>query len=204
MNWFAHPVSATTRFRQRFVLKSATYLAVVAFSSCFSSLTLADDAFFEFPDEGGVSIDADENPAVGLIQFEGENLQAPVAPPGDAVPDGNAPTDPTQKHDESLASDPRLSKLFGEVQQVDELPADRRSLAESPAADAVFSAEATGRRTSDIGSLLQSSKAAHGISIQNRTPLVNDTRIRGQRVGQVLASGFLLGSRANGLGHHGQ
>jgi iron complex outermembrane receptor protein len=118
-----------------------------------------------------------------------ENLQEPIAPRHDQ--DGVAEQDAraSRKEHEGLAADDRLAKLFGEVDQVEELSPDRRYLADSPAADAVFAAEATGRRTSDIGSLLQNSKAAHGVSIQNRTPLVNDTRIRGQRVGQVLASG---------------
>jgi hypothetical protein len=88
-----------------------------------------------------------------------------------------------------LEPDERLAKLFGEVDQLDELPEDRRKHANSPAADAVFSAEATGRRTSDIGHLVERSKAAHGVAIQHRTPIVSDTRVRGQRVGQVLASG---------------
>lgn len=89
----------------------------------------------------------------------------------------------------AIGADPRIEKLFGDVNQVDDLPPYRRSHANSPAADAVFSAEATGRDTSDIGNLLQQSKAAHGVAVQKRTPIINDTRIRGQRVGQVLASG---------------
>lgn len=89
----------------------------------------------------------------------------------------------------SLASDKRLSKLFGEVKQTSELSSERQGFALAPASDAVFRAEATGRLTTDVGSLLQKSKSAHGISIQNRTPIVSDTRVRGQRVGQVLASG---------------
>lgn len=199
MNWFAQPASTTNR--KRFVLNSASFLAFLAFSLGALSLSDAlsqsdggsrafgDDLLFDSPIEGlSSSLDGDDS-EVELTQFEGDNLQEPVAPQGDEAGVGNVPRDPGREPSESLAADTRLSKLFGEVQQVEELPADRRSLAESPAADAVFSAEATGRRTSDIGSLLQNSKAAHGISIQNRTPLVNDTRIRGQRVGQVLASG---------------
>ncbi|MCA9141131.1 MAG: TonB-dependent receptor, partial [Planctomycetales bacterium] len=59
----------------------------------------------------------------------------------------------------------------------------------SPATDAVLRAEALGRRTTDLGDLLRRSKSAHGVSVQNRTPIITDTRVRGQRVGQVLASG---------------
>ena len=97
----------------------------------------------------------------------------------------------SEKRDRSstLAEDARIGNLFGEVSQTGLLPPLRESLANSPAADAVFRAEALGRRTADVGDLLRRSKAAHGVSIQNRTPIVSDTRVRGQRVGQVLASG---------------
>ncbi|TWT91881.1 TonB-dependent receptor domain-containing protein [Neorhodopirellula pilleata] len=101
--------------------------------------------------------------------------------------DGVSSTD--SDAEKSIASDDRVARLFGDVSQIDGLPADRESLAISPAADAVFREEALGRRTADIGDLLRRSKGAHGVSIQNRTPIVSDTRIRGQRVGQVLASG---------------
>ncbi|GAB5516278.1 TonB-dependent receptor [Rhodopirellula baltica] len=91
--------------------------------------------------------------------------------------------------DAAIAADARIAGLFGDVNQISELPKDREDLAISPAADAVFREEALGRRTADIGDLLRRSKGAHGVSIQNRTPIVSDTRVRGQRVGQVLASG---------------
>ncbi|WP_235034259.1 TonB-dependent receptor domain-containing protein [Roseiconus lacunae] len=98
-------------------------------------------------------------------------------------------TTPNQASDQGLLSDRRLNRLFGEVDQLDQLPDVRRPLAKSPAANAVFSAEAVGRRTADVGSLLKQSKAAQGVAIQHRTPITSDTRVRGQRVGQILASG---------------
>lgn len=119
-----------------------------------------------------------------LGPMDEHGLHEPVAP---RQPD--LPADPEHDRDSGLASDARISKLFGDVDQIEELPPERRMRADSPASDAIFSDEATGRRTSDIGSLLQSSKSAHGVSVQNRTPLVHDTRVRGQRIGQVLASG---------------
>lgn len=62
-------------------------------------------------------------------------------------------------------------------------------MAHSPAADAVFGGEAKGRGTNDIGDLLRKSISSHGVSTQDRTPIVSDTRVRGQRAGQILASG---------------
>jgi len=121
----------------------------------------------------------------GLVEVEaeevgrGDPLQQPIAPDDSA----------REAADETLRADQRMAKLFGEVSQLEDLPLSRRGDAISPAADAVFSAEATGRKTTDVGDLLKRSKSAHGVSIQNRTPIVSDTRVRGQRVGQVLASG---------------
>ncbi|MFK7769182.1 MAG: TonB-dependent receptor [Mariniblastus sp.] len=106
---------------------------------------------------------------------------------------GAQPRQNSSAKTQSLNSDARVAQLFGAVNQVDGLSSARRPLALSPGANAVFSAEATGRKTSDIGSLLQASKSAQGVSIQKRTPIVSDTRIRGQRVGQVLASGSFWG-----------
>lgn len=112
-------------------------------------------------------------------------MQQPVPPQA-----GNASKDQGKlEKDRALASDARVASLFGNVNQTGELPADREPLALSPAADAVFREESLTRRTADVGDLLRRSKAAHGVSIQNRTPIVSDTRVRGQRVGQVLASG---------------
>lgn len=81
------------------------------------------------------------------------------------------------------------ANLLGTVDQVDLLPADRRSHALSPATDAVFGSEAKGRVSNDVGDLLRKAISSHGVATQDRTPIVTDTRIRGQRTGQVLASG---------------
>ncbi len=131
------------------------------------------------------------SPAGGVGAQAAPDLQAPVPPPGRVgpTPGGDAANTNPKLPSTSLASDKRLTKLFGEVNQTRELSEARRARASAPASDAVFNAEATGRLTTDVGSLLQKSKSAHGVSIQNRTPIVSDTRIRGQRVGQVLASG---------------
>ncbi|MCC9645345.1 TonB-dependent receptor [Rhodopirellula sp. JC740] len=114
-------------------------------------------------------------------------LQAPVTKEALAVQ--NEKSNDELDDEAALKADARVASLFGDVNQVKDLPPDREPLANSPAADAVFREEALGRRTADIGDLLRRSKGAHGVSIQNRTPIVSDTRVRGQRVGQVLASG---------------
>ncbi|MEO1616377.1 MAG: TonB-dependent receptor [Planctomycetota bacterium] len=107
------------------------------------------------------------------------------------VPEDRSSSEGTtrQTTGEGLRRDERFSRLFGDVNQLDALPEIRRPKAASPGANAVFSAEATGRKTADVGSLLQQTKGAQGVAVQHRTPIISDTRVRGQRVGQVLASG---------------
>jgi len=55
--------------------------------------------------------------------------------------------------------------------------------------DIVFGREAIGRVTTDAGDLLGASPGALGIGVQRRTPIVNDPRVRGSRVGQLAGSG---------------
>ncbi|MEZ6124852.1 MAG: hypothetical protein R3C49_17020 [Planctomycetaceae bacterium] len=118
--------------------------------------------------------------------------------------DRQLPIDPTQRRDNSTAPGAQNGQagrngsgfqpiephqLFGTVNQVEQLSEHRRKLAHSPAADAVFGVESRARVSNDIGDLLRKSISSHGVSTQDRTPIVNDTRVRGQRAGQVLASG---------------
>lgn len=65
----------------------------------------------------------------------------------------------------------------------------RRARATSPGADIVIGAEGRFRVTTDGGSLLGKSSHARGIAIQKRNPIVSDPRIRGDRVGRLVASG---------------
>lgn len=65
----------------------------------------------------------------------------------------------------------------------------RRQRAGGPGTDYVFGAEGRFRATTDAGNLLGKSKAAQGVSVQQRTPIVTDPRIRGSRYGRLLASG---------------
>ena len=129
-----------------------------------------------------VPINTNNNAPTSQDQRFGNNFQDGQAP-GSNNQNANDP------NNQNLTDDQRYSKLFGEVSQLNDLPKDRSSHAQSPAADAVFGAEATGRKTADVGDLLRRSKSAHGVNIQQRTPIISDTRVRGQRVGQVLASG---------------
>jgi outer membrane receptor protein involved in Fe transport len=65
----------------------------------------------------------------------------------------------------------------------------RRANAFSPATDIVLGSEGKFRVTTDGGNLLGKSLTTRGVSIQTRTPIVTDPRIRGDRIGRLLASG---------------
>lgn len=69
------------------------------------------------------------------------------------------------------------------------LSSKRRSDAFSPGSSVVLGTESKGRKTTDVGSLLGRSTGALGISTERRSPIVNDVRVRGSQVGQLLASG---------------
>lgn len=119
------------------------------------------------------------NSGVRPVQYGGAGPLDPVA---------TDPSDPAGRS-ESRIDDSRASALFGTVDDVAGLSGDRRERAYSPAADVVFGGQAIGRKTGDSGDLLQKAISTHGVATQNRSPLVSETRVRGQRVGQVLASG---------------
>ena len=55
--------------------------------------------------------------------------------------------------------------------------------------DYVQGTEGTSNVATDVGSLLGKSPRALGVSVQKRTPIMNDPRIRGSRIGSLSASG---------------
>jgi len=65
----------------------------------------------------------------------------------------------------------------------------RGGMARRPASTVIYGAQARPRATTDGGSVLGKSPAAVGVGVQRRTPIVNDPRIRGSRIGQLAASG---------------
>jgi outer membrane receptor protein involved in Fe transport len=65
----------------------------------------------------------------------------------------------------------------------------RREYARRLSADVVLGSESEFRATTDAGSLLGKSNAARGLTTHKRSPIVNDPRVRGSQLGQLLASG---------------
>lgn len=79
--------------------------------------------------------------------------------------------------------------LFGPQELERELIRRRRERYPAIATDRIDGAESSFRVTTDAGSLLRKSFSAPGAATQHRTPVVNDPRLRGSRVGAVAASG---------------
>jgi len=69
------------------------------------------------------------------------------------------------------------------------LAQERIERATRPGANVVVGAESKVRPATDVGNLLGKSHATFGVGVQKRTPIVTDTRTRGNRAGQLLASG---------------
>ena len=67
--------------------------------------------------------------------------------------------------------------------------ASLRSKGPIASASLVLGSESNARATTDAGDLIRKSAAALGVGAASRTPIVTDTRPRGSRTGQTLASG---------------
>ena len=78
--------------------------------------------------------------------------------------------------------------------QVTPLPADLFTTPQrhqGPATNFVLGAEATQLRSFDVGSFLDQSLDADGVTAHKRTTIANDVRIRGSRAGQNIGAGSL-------------
>ncbi len=88
------------------------------------------------------------------------------------------------------ASTQLSTSIFGSgAVPTSQLSQERRSRATVSGSDVVSGRESGVRATTDAGSLLGRSSSARGISTQQRTPIMTDTRIRGSGVGRMVASG---------------
>lgn len=124
---------------------------------------------------------------VGRVFIEGEidliNFQQPqpLAPAPQAVdPRMSVPAQANALSNNVFGAGATERSLLGDV---------RRARASGSNADVVYGRESQFRSTTDTGSLLGKSAQARGITSQNRTPIITDTRVRGSGTGNLLASG---------------
>lgn len=87
-------------------------------------------------------------------------------------------------------SSPSLrSRLFATTSLDRSLLRQIDTAVDSFASDRIRGPTATARVTTDVGDLLRKAPAALSVGVQRRTPIVNDPRIRSNRVGSLAASG---------------
>ena len=110
--------------------------------------------------------------------------QSNVANPGTGNEKSATTVPPMNKLPDNVAN-----ALLGGVSSIESLSDVRKIRTTTPSVDAVLGNESQLRETTDTGNLIGKSTSVRGVSSQQRTPIVTDTRIRGERVGQVLASG---------------
>lgn len=125
----------------------------------------------------------DQSINVQPVAFQQPPLPEPI--PRDQQPEPHQNNN-SKKHSDKSEVDKALS---GDVSAVDSLNSTRTARTAVPSVDAVLGSDSKLRQTTDTGNLIGKSLTVRGVASQQRTPIVTDTRIRGQRVGQVLASG---------------
>jgi hypothetical protein len=90
----------------------------------------------------------------------------------------------------SAASQRIATRLFGRAGRGRSLlSANRRRFSGQPGTVVVLGSESRLRLSTDAGDLLKKSPSALGVGGQRRSPIMTDTRIRGGRIGSLLASG---------------
>lgn len=151
------------------------------------------DSTFKISDQTDQVEDLDR-PRDGRITQTSFQDTTPVAPnrmnstgaTGAPFQNGNRPA-PVSNSSPNAAQLNRA--LLGGVTATEGLTDERKAKSQGPGTDAVLGIESLFRKTTDTGNLVGKSISVRGVSSQQRTPIVTDTRIRGQRVGQVLAAG---------------
>ena len=169
----------------------------LAFLTCMTSLrpmAAQEPVALGLPTQGA-AIENTEESALHLKNSSDLTPAKPIAyvQSGDIAEPVARPTQPQspQVQNTSFRNQPAdlKSALLGDVSATMNLSAERQSRASILTAEAILGEEATFRKTTDSGNLVGKSMSVRGVATQQRTPVTTDTRIRGERVGQVLASG---------------
>lgn len=144
---------------------------------------------FDLPPEVSVSSDSEFAPEFAVnasedaeeSDFELSNwLQDAQPPVVEFEPSVQSPT----------AATDLAASVFGDTDSNRSLLSQaRRARTHAPGTNIVLGSEGRFRVTSDSGSLLGRSHSTRGVAIQSRNPIVTDPRIRGDRIGRLVASG---------------
>lgn len=156
--------------------------------ACLNAMSLAASSTSAAPPELPVIRLGNEEPFVIVEQTPG----GPVIRQVRLIQDQAQPIAPVPQPVEPRVATPPvagdISNLFGPTgpSLLSEL---RRNRTLAPGSDVVQGSEGRFRATTDAGNLLGKSIQTRGVTPQNRTPIITDTRVRGQGVGNLLASG---------------
>lgn len=126
-----------------------------------------------------------------LIDVPSENLIHPVMFQPEILPDPVIRTPSRRPPSNATSSSLReLRGSFGRsITDRERLNPERRSLLFGPSVDVIDGRESKVLPISFSGSLFGKSKSVSGVQSIRRSPVVSDTRVRGKRAGQTLASG---------------
>jgi hypothetical protein len=141
----------------------------------------------DVPAETGVTYPYLVEPVDEAIATDNQMLATPVhfqAQPPIAPGQQLQPTTPLPQSASDLSGD-----LFGGGVNQSLLGQRNLRVPTGVPSETVGNAEVNSRVTTDTGSLIGQSPRMLGIGLQRRTPIVNDPRIRGSRVGQLAATG---------------
>lgn len=126
---------------------------------------------------------------------------APSQPPGPSPAESTATPPATAPGGAAEAAATAAQSLFGNVggSTPSTAAGATATQAQAPVGSAsVSGAEAQTRAASDAGDLLSRSQAATGVEVQRRNPIINDPRVRGYKVGDLLTQvdgAFVLPAR---------
>ncbi len=162
------------------------FLATTIACTCLS----AGQLLGQVPNQAATATDSNEQPEIEFA-IDTEDESEANFELADWLQDAQPPAivfDP--QVDTPDSSSALIASVFGS-EEVDRslLSQTRRARATSPGADIVLGAEGRFRVATDGGSLLGKSTRGRGIAVQRRNPIVSDPRIRGDRVGRLVASG---------------
>lgn len=109
----------------------------------------------------------------------------PMMPPGAQT---SPTTPPTMAPAESAGAAGAAGSTGGLFGGVATPPPSQSSAAQTPTANMVGGAEATGRATTDVGDLLSRTQSVTGVEVQHRSPIVTDPHVRGYHIGELITT----------------
>lgn len=178
-------MSTATRLSDRWQTAVALIWLAISTFSFATSRSLGQSPDWENGEDVAVATDSDVFVASDdpFVTEDGQYLRPVSFQP-------QPPLTPSLEITPSIARPAAASRFVAESGlAISFLDDDRTRRQYSPATSVIYGRLARPRMPTDGGSVLSKSPAAVGVGVQRRTPIVNDPRVRGSRIGQLAASG---------------